>query len=138
MTPRKAGSESRSTRDEKAADGLAGSRESGEGSATGAASNTRADNSTAPPPCEACGHPQRASRREVEWTHSFNLHDEIRALAEERDGYKLAALSKIEALNLAIKDRDGLRAALATAHSCGRLCSEHQEVVRSALDGEGK
>ena len=69
MIPRKAGSwvsrkitdkvsvpEFKSARDEKAADGLAGSHliRGGEGSATGAASNTRADNPPAPPPCEAC------------------------------------------------------------------------------------
>ena len=48
------------------------------------------DPTPAPPPCEPCGHPQRASRREVEWTHSFNLHDEIRALEKEPDGLRAA------------------------------------------------
>ena len=52
----------------------------------------------APPPCEACGHPQRASRREVEWTHSFNLHDEIRALEAERDGLKHLLAEAVECL----------------------------------------
>ena len=52
--------------------------------------------SPAPPPCEACGHPQRASREEVGWAHSFNLHDEIRALEAERDGLKHLLAEAVE------------------------------------------
>ena len=48
--------------------------------------------------CEACGHPQRASRREVEWTHSFNLHDEIRALEERNRDLALLLAEAVERL----------------------------------------
>ena len=68
-------------------------------------------------PCEACGHPQRASWREVEWTHSFNLHDEIRALKEERDTLKESAFHASERAAKAETERDQLAFDLESAET---------------------
>ena len=95
MTPRKAGSESQSAREQAASHPTLGPASAVMfGSTPNDAVSNRAGNPPAPPPCEACGHPQRALSVAVSWTHAFNLHDEIRALEEELDYLVAAAIHR--------------------------------------------
>ncbi len=68
-------------------------------------------------PCEACGHPQRALSVAVSWTHAFNLHDEIRALEEERDTLKESAFHASERAAKAETERDQLAFDLESAET---------------------
>ena len=113
MTPRKAGSESQFARDEKAVTDHVTRGVVSDGGRTSppvSASNTRADNPPAPPPCEECAW--YLTHTDIQ--HAKALHAEIAQLRARIEG--LAKEWDVGSWNVGGNARDAarrLRAALA-------------------------
>jgi hypothetical protein len=67
-----------------------------------------------PPPsgeaCDTCEFYRMEDTRWILESHIHGLHQELAQLRAERDGYKLAAETQVEAVVLAVKERDKLKA----------------------------